>query len=154
MPVFDFVQWTEQAGGTLSIDGPLIPVEVSVPDALEKWYIRNNLPIPVPALGYALIDTGASISGVHEPLVQQMNVQPVDSIPVSTPSGTGRCSIYPAQLALPAMNVSNVPVRLAGNQLNWTASDGKNVIMLLGRDILYQFLMVYHGKLNTVTLAF
>jgi hypothetical protein len=154
MPVHDFVHWTQQGGGTLAADGPLIPVEVGIPTALEQWCIANNSPIPPPVTGFALIDTGASISGVHEPLLQQMNVQPVDSIPLSTPSGVGRCSIYPARLSLPALNVTNVPVRLTGNQLNWTASDGKNVIMLLGRDILYQFLLVYNGKMNSITLAF
>jgi hypothetical protein len=154
MPVFDFVQWTQQGGGTLSTDGPLIPVEVSIPTALEHWCVAHNSPIPPPALGFALIDTGASISGVHEPILQQMNIQAIDSIPVSTPAGAGRCSIYPARIALPAMTVTDVPVRLAGSQLNWAASDGKNVIMLLGRDILYQFLMIYNGKMNSVTLAF
>lgn len=154
MPVHDFVQWTQQRGGTLTTDGPLIPVEIGIPTALEQWCVANNSPIPAPAVGFALLDTGASISGVHEPLLTQMNVQPVDSIPVSTPSGNGRCSIYPAQLAFPALNVTRYSVRLAGNQLNWTASDGKNVIMLLGRDILFQFLMVYNGPMHSVTLAF
>ena len=83
-----------------------------------------------------------------------MNLQPVDSMQVSTPSGVGQCSIYLARLSLPAMSVMGVSVRVAGNQLNWTASDGKNVIMLFGRDILHQFLMVYKGKMNSVTLAF
>lgn len=154
MPVFDFLQWTQQTGGTLSADGPLIPVEISIPTALEQWCVTNNQPIPPPAVGYALIDTGAGISGVHEPLIQAMNVQPVDSIAVSNPGGIGQCSIYPATLSLPAMNVTGVPVRLVGNQLNWTASDGKNVIMLFGRDILYQFLMIYNPKINSVTLAY
>lgn len=154
MPVFDFIQWTQQGGGTLHTDGPLIPVEIGIPAALEQWYVTNNQPVPPPAIGYALVDTGASISGVHEPLLQAMNLQPVDSMQVSTPSGVGQCSIYLARLSLPAMSVMGVSVRVAGNQLNWTASDGKNVIMLFGRDILHQFLMVYKGKMNSVTLAF
>lgn len=154
MPVFDFFRWTEQTGGTLISDGPLVPVEISIPAALEQWCVSKNSPVPPPATGYALIDTGASISGVHEALLTQMNIQPIDSVPLFTPSGQGRCSLYPARLALPAMNVSNVPIRVAGNQLNFTASDGKNIIMLFGRDILHQFLMVYNGKMNSITLAF
>lgn len=83
-----------------------------------------------------------------------MNIQPVDSIPLSTPSGRGRCSIYPARLTLPALNTVGVQTRVAGNQLNWTTSDGKQVIMLFGRDILYQFLVLYNGPFNQITLAF
>jgi hypothetical protein len=154
MPVFNFVQWTQQGGGTLSADGPLIPVEINIPAALEQWCISNNQPIPAPAIGYALIDTGASISGVHEPLLQGMNIQPVDSISISNPGGEGKCSIYPARLSLPALNVTGVSVRVAGNQLNWKAQDGKNVIMLFGRDILHQFLLIYNPSMNIVTLAY
>jgi hypothetical protein len=55
---------------------------------------------------------------------------------------------------LPAINVTGYQVRVVGNQLNWTTTDGRSVIMLLGRDILSQFLIVYNGKLNTITLAF
>jgi hypothetical protein len=127
---------------------------VGVPSALEQWFARNNRPIPAPIAGFALIDTGAGMSGVHEPILQQLNITAVDSILLATPAGQGRGSVYPASLALPALNVTGFQVRVVGNQLNWTTSDGKNVIMLFGRDILYQFLMVYNGKMNGVTLAF
>jgi hypothetical protein len=154
MPIFDFVQWTQQRGGTLTADGPLIPVEVGVPAALEQWLAKNHLPIPAPVAGVALIDTGAGMSGVHEPILQQLNIPAVDSIQIATPSGGGRGSVYQAGVAFPAINVTGYQVRIVGNQLNWTTTDGRSVIMLLGRDILYQFLIVYNGKVNSVTLAF
>jgi hypothetical protein len=154
MPIFNFVQWTQQGGGTLNADGPLIPVEVGVPAALEQWLARNHRPIPAPVAGVALIDTGAGISGIHEPILQQLNIPAVDSIPLATPAGGGRGSVYQASVAFPAINVTGYQVRIVGNQLNWTTTDGRSVIMLLGRDILYQFLIVYNGNLNSVTLAF
>jgi hypothetical protein len=35
-------------------------------------------------------------------------------------------------------------------QLNWQTSDGKSVIMLLGRDVLSQFLFVHNAKMDTI----
>jgi hypothetical protein len=83
-----------------------------------------------------------------------LNIPAVDSVQIATPSGGGRASVYQAGVALPAINVTGYQVRVVGNQLNWTTTDGRSVIMLLGRDILSQFLIVYNGKLNTITLAF
>jgi ABC-type uncharacterized transport system YnjBCD ATPase subunit len=94
------------------------------------------------------------MSGVHEPILQQLNIPAVDSIQIATPSGGGRGSVYQVGVAFPAVNVTGYQVRIVGNQLNWTTTDERSVIMLLGRDILYQFLIVYNGKRNSVTLAF
>ena len=94
------------------------------------------------------------MSGVHEPILQQLNIPAVDSIQIATPSGGGRASVYQAGVAFPAINVTGYQVRVVGNQLNWTTTDGRSVIMLLGRDILHQFLIVYNGRRNAVTLAF
>ena len=44
--------------------------------------------------------------------------------------------------------------RVAGSMLNWETSDGKKIVMLLGRDPLAMFMLVYTGHTNTVTLAY
>jgi len=155
MPVFDFIQWTQQTGGTLEKDGPIIQVEVSMPPALEEWFVQNKLPVAAPITGYALIDTGASISGIHEPVLNQLSIVPIDSIPVANTAGPGRAFVYPTRVSFPGLGVSDWPLsRVVGNQLNWQTSDGKNVIMLVGRDILKYFLMIYNGKFNGITLSY
>ena len=155
MPTFNFVYWDQQTGGSLERDGPLIPVEVSMPSALEAWCVKNNIPVPAPISGYALIDTGASISGIHEPILEKLSIVPFDSISLVTPSGTGRAFVYPTRVSFPALNVVGYTInRVVGSQLNWSTSDGRNVIMLLGRDILNQFMLVYNGSFNMVTLAY
>lgn len=156
MPVFNFVQWTQEGGGTLTKDGPIIPVEVNMPAALEEYCIRQNVPVPAAQSGYALIDTGASISGIHEPILQSLSVVPIDSIPLATPSAQdGRAFVYPTRVSFPGINVRGYAMsRVVGNALNWETSDGKRIIMLLGRDLLSQFLFVYNPSLNAVTLAY
>lgn len=155
MPIFDFIYWTQQGGGTLEHDGPIIPVEVSMPSALEEWCVKHNYPVPAPIPGYALIDTGASISGIHEPILEQLSITPIDSIPLGTPGGNGRAFVYPTRVSFPALNVEGYTIsRVAGTQTDWTTAGGKRVIMLLGRDLLGQFIMIYNGKFNQMTLAF
>lgn len=44
--------------------------------------------------------------------------------------------------------------RVIGSQLSWQTEDGKTVIMLVGRDLLKYFLMIYHGQGSTLTLSY
>ncbi len=43
--------------------------------------------------------------------------------------------------------------RLIGCNLKWRTIEDKEVIMLVGRDLLQWFLMVYNGKSSDVFLA-
>lgn len=68
MPVFNG-GWTNQKTGrsdpkTLQQRGPLLQIEVSIPDVLANKLNKENKAIPTPVTGYGLIDTGASITGV------------------------------------------------------------------------------------------
>jgi hypothetical protein len=155
MPVFNFYHWTKDLGYTLEDAGPIIPVTIGIPTALEEFCVEKNIPIPAATSGYALIDTGASASAVHEQVLLGMGVQPIDSIPTQTPHGAGRSFVYPAKIAFPALNIENYRMdRLIGSQLQWATKDGKEVIMLLGRDILKYMLVVYNGISNDVHISF
>ena len=92
--------------------------------------------------GYALIDTGASITGVDEDILRGLSVVPIDAIPSSTPSGEGRSFIYPAKISFPGLGLSELRMdRVIGCKPHWQTSDGgKDVVMLLGRDLLQHFL--------------
>jgi hypothetical protein len=126
-----------------------------MPSALEEWCVKHGFPVPAPEPGYALLDTGASIYGIHEPILEQLSITPIDSIPLGTPSGDGRAFVYPTRVSFPALNVQGYSInRVVGTQTDWTTAGGKRVIMLLGRDILTQFLMIYNGCFNSVTLSY
>lgn len=154
MPIFDFFHWTKETGSTLEESGPLIPVSIGIPPALEEFCVQKGFEIPASIPGYALIDTGASASAIHEQIVLDLGVLPIDSIPTQTPHGAGRSFVYPAKVSFPALQIEDYRMdRLIGSELKWTTADGKEVIMLLGRDILKHFLMVYNGKFSDITLA-
>jgi hypothetical protein len=155
MPIFNFVQWDSVNLGTFERDGPLIRVEISMPAALEEWCTKNNVLVAPPVPGYALIDTGASISGIHEPILEKLSIVPIDSIILGTAGGDGKAFVYPTRVGFPDLNIQGYPMsRVVGNQVNWSTPDGKNVIMLLGRDLLKYFLFTYNGNFNMGTLAY
>ena len=155
MPVFDFFFWNQQSGNLLEKDGAIIQVEIGTPKALEEWIVKKQLQVPPPIPGYALIDTGASISSVHQEVLDQLSILPIDSIPLCTPSGEDRAFIYPTKVSFPGLGVSEYQMsRVAGSQLNWTTSQGNQIIMLLGRDLLSQMLFIYNGKTGAVTISY
>lgn len=64
MPVYNhFYLLTNPATGAasldprvLSMDGPQIPVEIQVPNALAQSLGQQGQPVPTPVTGYALIE--------------------------------------------------------------------------------------------------
>lgn len=155
MPVFNFFHWTKDLGDTLEATGPIVPVTIGIPAALEEFCAEKGFAIPAPTPGYALIDTGASASAVDEDLVLALGILPLDSIPTDTPHGQGRSFVYPAKVSFPALQIEGYAMnRLIGSKLKWVTVDGKEIIMLLGRDMLKFFLLIYNGKNSDVTLAY
>jgi hypothetical protein len=159
MPVFDFFHWDKDKGYTLTETGAILQVTVGLPPALEQFCVRSNIAIPAPVPGYALIDTGASASAVHEQIFADFGVQPIDHIAMSTPHTRDKYSfVYPAKIQFPGLNLTGDSVmpwmRVVGCELQWTTFDGKEIIMLMGRDLLRYFLMVYNGVQSDVTLAY
>src|ERR1017187_8468508 len=136
MPVCNFFHWTQDLGTTLESTGPIIPVTIALPAALQEFCVEKGIPIPTPTSGYALIDTGAAASAVDESIVLALGILPIDSIPTDTPHGSGRSFVYPAMVTFPALQIENYAMnRLIGSKLKWNTADGKEIIMLLGRDL-------------------
>lgn len=155
VPIFNFFHWTKQKGYYLEQSGPLVPVTVSVPKAMQEYLAQSRSPIPAPVSGNALIDTGAFATAVHEGIFQALGVKPIDVIPTNTPHGQSSSSIYPASISFPALGLTDMPMeRIIGCSLNWAGNDESDIIMLLGRDLLKHFLMIYNGSNNDITLSF
>lgn len=155
MPVFSFYHWSQSHGYTLTDGGPLVSVEVSIPAALKAHLAESVLPIPAPQSGFALIDTGASSTAVDQSIFDALGLAPIDSIKTSTPHGEAESPIYPATVTFPGLALTEMPMeRIIGCNLKWMNAEGKEVIMLLGRDLLQHFLMVYNGKSADIFLAY
>lgn len=60
--------------------GPVLAVSVSIPQALAAFNTSQQLPLPSPITGLALIDTGATRSCVHAPIMSNLGVNPIGAV--------------------------------------------------------------------------
>jgi hypothetical protein len=107
-------------------------------------------PVPPAVPGLALIDTGASICGIEETALRQLGIPPFGYMSVNTPSGSAMQSTYPASLSFPGTPIPNIAfTNFVGNNL---AAQG--ILVLIGRNVLKDFVLVYNGPGGHVALAF
>ncbi|MGC1106198.1 MAG: hypothetical protein WA876_06645 [Candidatus Acidiferrales bacterium] len=155
MPVFNFFHWSEKLGRTLNETGALVSVEIGIPTALKQYLSEKGIAIPAAISGFALVDTGAFATAVDESVFGSLQVPHIDEIQTDTPHGSGTSKVYPANVTFPGMNVSDMPMeRVVGCKLKWKTRDEKEIIMLMGRDLLQYFLFIYNGPSSDVTLCY
>lgn len=133
-----------------------MPVHVEIPTALACQLEEIGEPIPAPAVGYALVDTGASTSAVDDVVLQQLRVLPIGVTLVSTAGGQVNQPRYPGCLSFPGTHLPRLEfTRLLGVDLTgYRTDEGRTIIALLGRDVLRNFVLIYNGQDAYFTLAF
>lgn len=134
--------------------GPLLSVEVSIPKELADLFTKEKKAIPQPKTGFALIDTGATRSGVDRSVITQLGVQPVGVARTLTASGEAKQNLFPSHFRFPGENIdidfsSVLGVNLSGQNIN-----GQPIIALLGRDILSKFIFIYNGPGGFFSIAY
>jgi len=157
MPVFDFEykisanqgQSSISASNALQFLGPVIPVQIAVPSALEQQLKHMNQQVPSPIAGDALIDTGATISAVDDSVIRELGVAPIDLANVGTGAGLNQQSIYPARFI-----VSNIGLGIEFSQVLGSNLKSARIIALLGRDVLSRMILIYNGKAGRLTIAY
>ena len=154
MPVFTKF-WKHPANGNsdqvqLTERGPVLQVEIAIPETLAKLYAEKNLPIPQPKTGFALIDTGASGTCVDAECLNSLQINPIGECPISTPSGTSVQTIHPCKISFPGTPIGT----LEFNSVIATELKNQGIIALLGRDILQHFIIIYNGVEGMWTLTY
>ncbi len=155
MPIFSRFWLTSQTPPTadpeqLRVRGPALQVEIFVPSALAAALQQAQAPLPTPHVGLALIDTGASISAVDEPILRTLGLNPTGTIQVVTPGGQVQQAQYDCEISFPGTPIPTLPFNsVTGSQLS-----GLGYSALIGRDILRYFQLVYNGAEGFWTLAF
>jgi hypothetical protein len=129
------------SGTALQREGPRIAIEIGVPIALAGFLRRSGLPVPPAQRGFALIDTGASITAVDEGVVAALGIQPIGQMKLSTPSQSRAAWLYATRLtcagiAMPVLDVLDI----VGCTLQ-----PQGFIALLGRNFLRNVVLVYDG---------
>jgi hypothetical protein len=139
------------SAGALAQVGPLCPIEIHVPPAIAQILSNAGQPIPNCVTGMALIDTGATVTCVHEPILQGLGLNPVGIVNLGTANGPTQQNVYPVRIICPTQGWTFDPgsatgVNLTGQVLN--VSPPVAIIALLGRDLLQNWMLVYNGPLG------
>lgn len=132
--------------------GPLLEVLISVTPEHKQKLAEQGAKPPEAIQGFALIDTGASITAVDEGVCEQLGLTPTGRIKLSHATGTEDRSCYPVQIFFPG-----TPLPPMGNPqtVSCKLGDGQpRIHLLFGRDLLSRLRMVYHGPAGRIELAF
>ena len=136
-------------GGLVNL-GAFFPVEIKVPDALAESLTQAGRAVPAPLSGMALIDTGATRTCIHEPLLQQLGLNPIGIAETGTAGGQTRRNVYQAKLEVQGEQWSFAPPGVIGVDLTGQRvallPNPEPIVALLGRDFLQTGLFVWNGK--------
>ena len=128
----------------LFAEGPRLSVAVSAPSRWLALLARTGQPIPNPEGGWALVDTGATLSAVDAQIATRLNLPVISAARVLTAAGPATQPVYAVALALgtsPAQVLE--PVFATGTDLQ-----AHGLVALIGRDILRRLMLLYDGRLG------
>lgn len=135
-PFLGQVRMAQNSSEQLRRDGPVLQVELSPPDGGPSVTIL------------AMVDTGASITTVNSQIAQSSGLPQTGSTQLSGVGGVQQSSIHAAAVNLPqygvkvdVVQVATVPGQLPG------------VDMLIGRDLLQNLSLEYHGSEGVFNLT-
>ena len=140
-------QNTLQITGNITVEGPIINVEVfkSLED-LRAWHNNKTL-VKFHTLS-ALIDTGADISSLHTPFIDDLNLDKIEGgfkgqgIGGVINTEKAKCIVYRS-----IFRQIGLPLNLIGRDFS-----NENFKAILGRDFLRYFTLIYDGWSNSFRL--
>lgn len=128
----------------LALHGARIQIEIGVPDSVVEYYKSRGQEAPARIRATALIDSGASISGVKPSVAQMAGLIQTRSVGVSGVIGAELRPVYTASIILPDYDIQLDAIDLAGVELVQQGVD-----VLLGRPFLRNVTLVYEGRSGT-----
>ncbi|MBF0518176.1 MAG: hypothetical protein HQK92_00445 [Nitrospirae bacterium] len=128
--------------------GPLIEIKVEIPAELENYFLSNNIQLPKPETGHALIDTGASITAVDIGVINTLGIAPTNISKVYTPQGNTNQEMFPIKINFPGGMVFNFK-SVVGSILK-----EQGIIALIGRDVLFRGVFIYNGSTGACSISF
>lgn len=128
--------------------GPVI--ELLLTPSIPFLQTMNISPVSTKAVKVlAMVDTGATNTVISQGLAVQLNINPIGTTLINTPSSTNvTCHQYDVQIVFPNnVNLASIIVTEAPLQ-------GQHIQCLIGRDVLKHCVLVYTGYDNSFTLSF
>jgi predicted aspartyl protease len=111
--------------------------------------VSSGSKIPAPVSGFALIDTGASVTCIDNAKALELGLPVVDTMKMMSASHTAIDQpAYPINIEIIGTQMQfGLPKAMGAN----LASQG--LLALIGRDVLALFTMFYNGPTGQITLS-
>jgi len=134
-------------------------VDILPPLVVEKWAKTSEKEVNQATNLEALIDTGASVTGVDETVLRQLGYPPIGVSSLATPSGTSQTGVYVVRLVIPSQKDQRFPPNMQRITIDNVRAiavklDRQPYKVLLGRDVLSSMVMVYNGPQALITLGY
>jgi len=130
--------------------GAIIQLQVDAPAPIRQSLTAAGRAVPPTQLVSALIDTGATVSGIDGAVLQALGLRPTGTVNIGGVAGPNAHGLYTVDIHIPfglqRLSLANRVV--IGVQLLPPYK------ALLGRDLLAMMMLVYSGPAGTWTLAF
>ena len=92
-------------------------------------------------------------TGLHGSIMKDLRVSPIGVATSHTAAGAVPHSLYPAHFIFPAAKLEIDFASVVGVNLSGQMIDGKQIIALIGRDVLSMGMFVYNGSTSSFSLA-
>lgn len=130
---------------------------IMVSTARQQVLQEANQTIPAPQVIRALIDTGASISGVDPSVLAALGLTATGEAEIHTPSTGGvpvKTPTYDVRIAILAGRPGDLHFISETIQVTSTDMSAWGFQALIGRDILAKCILIYNGADGVFTLSY
>lgn len=127
--------------------GPLIQVAVSHEQNIAAELTKQGETLPNPISGFALIDSGASITCIDNEVAQKLSLPVIDKVNMVSASHTSEQPVYPAKFEIIGFGITLNSQRSMGAELQ-----KQGIIGLLGRDLL-EHCIIFNGVDGSISLS-
>jgi hypothetical protein len=135
----------------LETEGPVIDTTVAMSGPAHSALVQGGQQPPAPVSASLLVDTGASHSMVRDGLLSTLQLHPVGTVGVNTPTSQGvQCGLYSVRITLPHGQFVDTTVI----QSPPSGFQGQNIDGVIGRDVLKWGILIYMGQRAQFTLSF
>ena len=141
----------------ISAQGPVVDAAIMVSAARQSALHHANLQVPAPQIVRALIDTGASMSGVDPSVLVALGLSPTGEADIHTPSTGGipvSTPTYDVRIAIVSGRSGDSHFVSETIQVVSTELTAQGLQVLIGTDILESFILHYNGAEKVFSLCY
>ncbi|HXE63245.1 MAG TPA: retroviral-like aspartic protease family protein [Bryobacteraceae bacterium] len=129
--------------------GPVAQVSVGIAQVYAQSLTAAGTPVPAPVSGWALIDTGASMTCIDDAIAQKLGLPAIDRAKMASASHAGtECNVYPI-----SFNIIGLPIQMELHRAIGANLQSQGLAMLIGRDLLMRCTLHYNGLTGEFTIA-